>query len=608
VKLLRAVLGRLDAWAALLLGVLVALAVVILLALPGPWHKAVRAGAGSRSSPPSDVAVFASGAPAGTCNSIVWLHITDSPSAVTAVVIAPDTQGFVPGAGLTPLRRVVDEAGPAAAAASLGRTVGVPMDAWIALDRQALRLVTGPMLPPGEGRIAQVRLRLAGSAWETVPTAPSWRTQYAALQQGLPRIDFKAMSVVSFANYILGFGHVQSDLSLRTATSIATTLEFLSPARTQVRATDAIVQTCRGGAAWHLDDVQLAQLRQWLAFGLAPPDRAPAIHREAVPARVLVVLPGPLPHSGAYVAEVSRRLRLSAGAPVAVRLLAVPDWSQVTARTAALVHSWRPLAVLVGPPGVRRADAGAAAAAALRDLATLFRGARQPAVFSSVLPPATESASASSAGTSASSAGGSPAPGAQSAATPGVQATATPGVPASLTPAATASPGGSAATAAAAATAAIGQALVAAALPVSPLNAALLPQGAGVAAATARVRAAADANVATLVRACWPGTLAPRLASTRRGFWFVARRRTTVGIVEPAVGAARTAARLHVWGYRTREPAGVGWRPALAATSVYYRSGRREAAMALAGDLGLRPAAVIADDSAPAGVTLYRAT
>ena len=41
---------------------------------------------------------------------------------------------------------------------------------------------------------------------------------------------------------------------------------------------------------------------------------------------------------------------------------------------------------------------------------------------------------------------------------------------------------------------------------------------------------------------------------------------------------------------------------------MYYRSGRREAALSLAGDLGLKPDAVIADDSAPAGVTLYRAT
>ncbi|HZL65130.1 MAG TPA: hypothetical protein VFD50_09370, partial [Thermoleophilia bacterium] len=155
---------------------------------------------------------------------------------------------------------------------------------------------------------------------------------------------------------------------------------------------------------------------------------------------------------------------------------------------------------------------------------------------------------------------------------------------------------------------AIRQAFVAGALPVSPLGAALLPQGTTNAAATARMRAAAGANVATLVRACWPGVLAPRLASTRLGFWFVARRRTKIGIVEPAAGLARTSARLHLWGYLTSTPAGGGWRPALTATSVYYRSGRLEAALALAGDLGLRPIAVIADDSAPAGVTLYRAT
>ncbi len=176
-KLLRAVLGRLDAWAALLLGVLVALAVVILLAMPGPWHKVVKAGPDLRSSPPADVVVFASGAPGGRCNSIVWLHITDRPSAVTAVVIAPDTQGFVPGAGLTPLRRAVDEAGPAAAAAALGRTVGVRMDAWIALDRQALRLVTDPMLPPAEGLIARIRLRASKATWEGLPSAPMWLAQ-----------------------------------------------------------------------------------------------------------------------------------------------------------------------------------------------------------------------------------------------------------------------------------------------------------------------------------------------------------------------------------------------------------------------------------------------
>jgi hypothetical protein len=496
------------------------------------------------------------------------------------VVSAPDTLGVGPGAGPTPLRRVVDEAGPAAAAAALGRTLGLHMDAWIALDRQALRLVIDSMLPPGEGRIAQIRIQRAKATWERPPTAATWLAQYAALQQGLPRVGFEGMSVVAFANYILGFGHVQSDLDLRTVTSIAATLDTLRPARAQVRAADAVVQRCRGGEAWHLDGVQLTQLRQWLDFDLAPPARDPVIHQEVVPARVLVVMPGAQRHAGVYVAEARRRLRLSAGAPVAVRLLSVPDWSQLTTRTATVVRAWRPLAVLVGPPGVSRSGAGAAAAAAaLRDLATLLRGERQPAVFSSLLPAAISTSAHAPAGAS-------PVAGAQT----------------SASPAESPSPGRSAA----AALAPVERALVAAALPVSPLDAALLPPGTTSAAAAARMRSAAGANIATLVRACWPGALAPRLASTRLGFWFMARRRTMVGIVEPAAGAARTAARLHVWGYRASTPAGGGWRPALASTSVYYRSGRREAALALAGDLGLKPGAVIADDAAPAGVTLYR--
>jgi hypothetical protein len=582
VKLLRAVLGRLDAWAALLLGVLVVLGVIILLAMPGPWRKVVKAGPDKRSSPPADVAVFASAAPGGTCSSVVWLHITAQPSAVTAVVIAPDTQGFVPGAGLTPLRRVVDAAGPAVAAAALGRTVGVPMDAWISLDRDALRHVTGPMLPAGDGRVMRIRLRASQAAWEGVPTAATWLQQYAALEQGLPRVQYDGLSVVAFANYVLGFGHVQSDLSLRTVTAIASTLNTLRPGRIQVRAADAVVQTCRAGEAWHVDGVQLAQLRQWLAFDLAPPVRDPAIHREAVPARVLIVMPGPRRHAGAYLAEARRRLRLSAGTPIAVRLLSVPDWTQLTARTAGVVQSWRPLAVLVGPPGVLPADTGADAAAALRQLATLLRGEREPAVFSSLLPPATAGAPASAVPGSASSPGSTSPP--ASAPSPASSVS----LPASTAP--------------------IGRALAAASTPLSPLDAAILPQGATVAAATARMRAAAVANVATLVRACWPGALSPRLASTRLGFWFVGRRRTTIGIVEPAAGVARTAARLHVWGYRTSTPAGGGWRPALATTSVYYRSGKLEAALALAGDLGLKRSAVIADDAAPAGVTLYRRT
>ena len=145
-KLLRAVLARLDPWAALLLGVLLALGVIILLATPGPWHKVVGAAPAVQLTPPEpkDIAVFALGGIDGACTGIVWLHVDQVRPSLTAVVLAPETQGFVPGASFMPLRRIVDDVGPGVAATALGQALDVSMEAWITLDGEALRLVLGP--------------------------------------------------------------------------------------------------------------------------------------------------------------------------------------------------------------------------------------------------------------------------------------------------------------------------------------------------------------------------------------------------------------------------------------------------------------------------------
>ncbi len=580
-KLIHAVLGRLDPWAALVLGGLVALGVVILLATPGPWHKVVGSAASNEfhSAPPANVAVFASGVPDGACTTVAWLHVDNVVPSVTLVVIAPDTQAFVPGAGLTPIRRVVDEAGPAAASAALGRALGVPMDAWVSLDQVALRLATGPMLPTGDGRVAITRLLTAKRTWESGVTATSWIRQYYALVQGLPRIPLRSMSVVAFANYILGFGHVRSDLNLRTATSIATSLNKLDPSLAQVRAADAVVETCRRGEAWRFGDAQLAQLRQWLAFDIAPPDAGPTVRREPRPARVLVVFPGTRKRAAVYAAEVRRSLRRSAGAPVAVDLLAEPVWSRLAGRAETAIAARRPLAVLVGPPGARLTAAGAqAAASALRDLGAVLRERQEPAVMSGQIPLLGAVSPAAAPVASSAAAGGSSG-----------SPSATP------MPAATAAP----------ASAAIAAALRATALPVSPLGGLALRASPS---ARSTLRAAAAANAETFVRACWPGTLAPRLASTRLGLWYLARQRTTVGLVASSPAASSTAAmlaQLRVWGFGATRTAPGAWRPARAFTSVYYRRSSADAALALAGDLGLGPAAVVADDAAPAAVTLF---
>jgi hypothetical protein len=562
VKLLRAVLGRLDPWAALLLGVLLALGVIILLATPGPWHTG--AGPAPRGQPappaPMDVAVFALGGPKGTCTAVLWLHLDRARPAVTAVVLAPATQGFVPGAGYSPLRRIVDEVGAGVAASALGQALDVPMDAWITLDRQALRLVLAPRSLAGEARAPLLQYARAQAAWEGRGAALRvWSTQYQALGSALARLPFERINVVSFSNYVLGWGHVQSDLDLQGATSLATTFRELLPTQVDVRAVAAIVETCRRGEAWRVDRSAMEQLRQSLAFGLTPPPTGTSVKRRPRPARVLVVLPGPGHRSAAYVEEVRRRLRRSAGAPVAVQAVEAPRWGGLVARTTAAIESWRPLAVLVAPPaGLEGAETVTVAAAALRGLGESLRAADQPAVLSAPLP---------------------------------VETTAT------AAPATTVLAGD-----------ALAVAIRAGGQPVSllaaPNTAAAGVQGASL-SLDARMRAAARANVATLVRACWPGTLAPSLASTRLGFSFAARRRTSVGVLAATDRAATSAAaRLRIWGYQAKILPATDWTPPTLGRGVYYRAGLRRAALALAGDLGLPAAAVVADEGAPTALTL----
>ena len=84
--------------------------------------------------------------------------------------------------------------------------------------------------------------------------------------------------------------------------------------------------------------------------------------------------------------------------------------------------------------------------------------------------------------------------------------------------------------------------------------------------------AAARDNVQTLVRACWPGALAPRLRSSALGFTFIEARHTGVGVVgasEPAVGGGAAAA----------APVGLPGRPSDARRRRLAAAGARAAAV-----------------------------
>lgn len=543
---LRAVLRRLDPWAALLIGVLLAMGVVILLATPGPWQSVVGTTppVGLKAPAPDDVAVFVRGGRSGACSGVVWLHLDPARNGLSAVVVTPRVSGFAPGDGYAPLTAVVDAAGPAAGAAALGDALGVTMDAWVALDRKALELAIAPMIPMEDVRASRPRYREAWAAWcGRGGSERAWVAQYESLRVSLPLVAFGELGVVAFSNYVLGFGFIESDLTLQGATSLGDALKAVDPGRVNVRAAPVVAERCRGGEVWHLDSSRVEPLRQSLAFGLTPPETDKLVTRRARPARVLVV--APLPRAGAvrYAAEVRARLRRAAGAPVEVTLVSGADGT-LAFRAARELDERPALAVLVAPP-----PPSPEATEAVAEVSAMLLDRRQEAVVAGPLPARAGSA-------------------ADSLARGRLEA-----------------------------------AVVGSRLPVSwSLQAAVR---AGGEERRLGLEDAARANVQTLMRACWPGTLAPDLRSTRLGFAFVSARHTGVGVVSTSDARAATVlGRVRLWGFKGLRitPEDDAWRPVSPGAAIFFRAGSRAAAVALAGDLGVPSRSVVRDDDSPRDV------
>ena len=514
--------------------------VVILLATPGPWQRVVGKEPPVRleAPAPDDVAVFVMGGRGSSCSGIVWLHLDSTRQALTAVVVAPSVSGFSPTDGYAPISAIAQGPGPAAAAAALSGALGVSMDAWIALDRKAADLVVRSMVPKSDVRAARTRYRAARAAWHgRGGPEKAWTTQYDTLRVALPQVEFQDLGVVAFSNYVLGFGFVRSDLTLQGATSLGEALRDVDPGKVEVCAAPVVVERCRSGEVWHVDASRVEPLRQSLAIGIRPPETDHLIRVRERAARVLVVAPFARAAAERYAAQVRRDLARSAGAPVQVTLVQGAD-GRLAYRAARELDRRPVLAVLVAPPS-------AAGAPAVQQVYAMLRTRRQQAVVSGPLPAATTAAA--NADQSAVAAGRLPV-----SWLPEVDSVGTSG-----------SSGGG--------------------------------------RADGLVAAARD-NVQTLVRACWPGTLAPRLPSTTLGFAFVEARHTGVGVVsasEPA--AAAVLERLRLWGFpasRLALAAG-GWQPPQPGPSLCYRPGSREAAAALAGDLGLSPGSVVRVDDSP---------
>jgi hypothetical protein len=535
VNRVRAVARRLDPWAALVLGGLLAMGVVILLATPGPWQRVVGQEPPVRleAPAPDDVALFIMAGRGGSCSGIVWLHLEAGRHALTAVVVAPRISGFSPTDGYAPVAAIAGSAGPSAAAAALGGALGVSMDAWIALDRKALDLAVESMVPMSEVRAARTRYREARAAWRgRGGDQGAWATQYASLRVALSQVAFEELGVVAFSNYVLGFGFVRSDLTLQGATSLAEALKEVDRGLVEVRAAPVVIERCRAGEVWHADASRVEPLHQSLVLGMRPPETGRLVSERTRAARVLVIAPLSRLNAERYAAEVRRRLTASAGAPVEVTVVFGAD-DRLAFRAARELDRRPALAALVAP-----GRPGPDATGAVAKVCEMLRRRRQEAVVSSPLVGAQGGGSVDDAAT------------------------------------------------------ALETAVVDGRLPVSWLSAA--KTAADGERGRAELVAAARANVQTLVRTCWPGTLAPGLPSTRLGFAFVEARHTGVGVVsESDTAADALLQRLRLWGFPAVRLSPDDGLPASSGTVIAYRPGSREAALALAGDLRLPPESVL---------------
>ena len=380
--------------------------------------------------------------------------------------MAPRTSAFSPTDGYAPVAAIAGSAGPSAAAEALGGALGVSMDAWIALDRKAWIWPSSLCSRRARWAPRGTRYREARSAWRGRGGAgTAWATQYASLRVALPQVPFAELGVVAFANYVLGFGFVRSDLSLQGVTSLAEALRDVDPGRVSVRAAPVVVERSRGGEVWHADASRVEPLRQSLAMGIRPPETGRLVTTRVRAARVLVVAPLSRARAARYAEEVRRRLARSAGGAIDVTLVAGAD-DRLAFRAARELDRRPALAVLVAP-------AASTEAAVVTRVCAMLRNRRQEAVVSGPLPAGT---------------------------------------------------GGSGADDALVAAAGDGR------LPVSWLPAAPTSDTTQAAGRRALTAAARD-NVETLVRACWPGALAPGLDSTRLDFAFVAARHTGVGVL-----------------------------------------------------------------------------
>jgi hypothetical protein len=602
----RAVLRRLDPWAALLLGVLVTLGVIILLATPGPWHKVVPAVAThpplAPPPPPRDIAVFVNGPRLEGCAGVVWLHIDYAQARFTAVVVTPSLTCLLPGAGFQPLSEIVDQAGPRLGAHALGARLGVKLDSWITVDPLALRAAIPGFVDAATKVVHPRPVPLVGVWSLRQPPNKALQRQVRYLRLWLRDGSAGELNLIGFVNYVIGSNDVDTALKLQAVSAIGAALNVADAGDFVATSLPVVVEHRGRYARWLPAPGALLALRQSFAFDAASP-AYPATVDERPAGRTVLALTSPLGswtkrYRTAFEAEL-RRYGVR-GVRVEMRACA---WPAAVSRALDRERARPPLGVVVA---VGRSAVGTISAARAKAvLGAALAGVRDaalPTVVSEV-PGATAmddtiAAQATAAGLPLSPvaaalavpvASGGPTLVASGSPTPGGTGGPTPGATGRST--STASTSTASTSTASTSTASTSTASTSTASTSGGLTAALV-------AAWARL------DAATFVRAVQPAFFAPRLAATRLGVSFYERTLTKVGVVDSdAAARASLMERLDVFGYQAlRAPAGslsAGVLPI-----VYYRAGDRRLALAVAGDLGLLTPQVLPTVGGAEGLTV----
>jgi len=588
----RAVLRRLDPWAALLLGVLVTLGVIILLATPGPWHKVVPAVAShpplAPPPPPRDIAVFVNGPRLEGCAGVVWLHVDYAQARFTAIVVAPSLTCLLPGAGLQPLSEIVDEAGPRLGARALGARLGVKLDSWITVDPLALRAAIPGFVGVGTKVVHPRPVPLAGVWSLRQPPNKALQRQVRYLRLWLRDGSAGELNLIGFVNYVIGSNDVDTALKLQAVSAIGAALNA-ADAGDFVTSSLPVVVERRGLYARCLPAPgALLALRQSFAFDAASPVY-PATVDERLAGRTVLALTSPLGswtkrYRTAFEAEL-RRYGVR-GVRVEMRACAGPA---AVGRVLDRERARPPLGVVVA---VGRSAVGAISAARTKAvLGAALAGVRDAALPTVVSEVPDDSDINDTIVAQATAAGLPVSPVAAALAAPVASGGPTPTATGSPMPSATGSP-----------------TPVAAGSPSSGETARPTPPASTSDGLTAALVAAwARLDAATFVRAVQPAFFAPRLAATKLGVSFYERTLTRVGVVDSdAAARVRLMERLDVFGYRAL-PAPAGALSAGVLPIVYYRAGDRRLALAVAGDLGLPTTQVLPTVGGAEGLTVVMA-